>query len=219
MHKDEPGWFNTLFNIMKSISNNCEIWTWDWNAALSDNDIYNYTTLRNPLASQIINNFSNKTGLIDIWRIQNPDRKRFTWRSTKPCRASQLDYFLISEDILSLNPKADFLNAYKSDHNMICLTITKSSQKRGKGLWKFNNGLLENQDFTDMILSEINLIQETYALPIYDPNFVAIDNGDTLEISISSTLFLETLLCQLRGKIIRFSKNLKKKKQIWKIFS
>ena len=38
------------------------------------------------------------------------------------------------------------------------------------------------------------------------------DKGATLEISISSTLFLETLLCQLRGKIIKFSKNLKKKK-------
>ena len=94
---------------------------------------------------------------------------------------------------------------------MISLTITKSSQKRGKGLWKFNNALLENQDFCDMIRSEILLIQETYALPIYDPNFVAFDKGATLEISITSTLFLETLLCQLRGKIIKFSKNLKKK--------
>ena len=207
-NKDDPDWFNNLFNIMEPISNNCEIWTGDWNAALSDNDIYNYATLRYPLTSQTINNFINKTGL---WRIQHSDRKRFTWRSNKPCRASRLDYFLISEDILSLNPKSDILNAYKSDHNMICLNITKSSQKRGKGLWKFNNALLENQDFSDMIRSEINLIQETYALPIYNPNFVAFDKGATLEISISSTLFLETLLCQLRGKIIKFSKNLKKK--------
>ena len=210
-NKDDLDWFNNLFNIMEPISNNCEIWTGDWNAALSDNDIYNYATLRNPLASQTINNFINKTGLIDIWRIQHSDRKRFTWRSNKPCRASRLDYFLISEDILSLNPKSDILNAYKSDHNMICLNITKSSQKRGKGLWKFNNALLENQDFSDMIRSEIILIQETYALPIYNLNFVAFDKGATLEISISSTLFLETLLCQLRGKIIKFSKNLKKK--------
>ena len=126
---------------------------------------------------------------------------------------------IISEDILALNPQSDILNAYKSDHNMISLTITKSSQKRGKGLWKFNNALLENQDFCDMIRSEILLIQETYALPIYNPNFVAIDKGATLKISITSTLFLETLLCQLRGKIIKFLKNLKKKKQKWKNLS
>ena len=59
-NKDEPEWFNNLFNIMEPISNNYEIWTGDWNAALSDNDIYNYTTLRNPFASQTINNFISK---------------------------------------------------------------------------------------------------------------------------------------------------------------
>ena len=62
-----------------------------------------------------------------------------------------------------------------------------------------------------MIKSEILLAEETYALPIYDPTFVALDKGKSLENSISSTLFLETLLCQMRGQIIKFSKNLKRK--------
>ena len=75
-----------------------------------------------------------------------------------------------------------------------------SSQKRGRGIWKFNNALLENNDFIHMIKSEIILVQETYAFPVYDPAVVALDNGETLEINISSTLFLETLLCQLIGK-------------------
>ena len=210
-NNDDPVWFNKLFTRVQSISNNCEIWTGDWNAALSNIDIYNYAKLRNPLASQAINNFKFKTGLIDLWRIQNPNRKRFTWRSEKPCKASRLDYFLISEDILSLNPKSDILNSYKSDHNIIKLSISKSVQKRGKGLWKFNNALLENGDFVDMIKSEISLITQVYALPVYSETFVEQDYGENLEISISSTLFLETLLCQLRGQIIKFSKYLKKK--------
>ena len=123
-NRDDPDWFNALFDIIQPISNNCEIWTGDWNAALSNNDIYNYPQLRNLLASQTINNFMNKTGLLDIWRIQNPERKRFRWRLTKPCRTSRLDYFLISEDILSLNPKADILNSYKSMYVCTLLTIT-----------------------------------------------------------------------------------------------
>ena len=61
-----------------------------------------------------------------------------------------------------------------------------------------------------MIKQEVSLISQTYALPVYSEAFVATDNGETLEISISSTLFLDTLLCQLRGKIITYSKNLKK---------
>ena len=182
----------------------------DWNAALSETDIYNYAKLRNPMASQVINNFISTHNLSDIWRMQNPSRKRFTWRTDRPCRASRLDYFLISEEILSLNPKSDISNAYKSDHNIINLSIIKSGQKQGKGLWKFNNALLENLEFVDMIKAEITLINQTYALPVYSEAFVASDNGETIDISISSTLFLETLLCQLRGKIIKFSKKLKK---------
>ena len=209
-NKDDPDWFSTLFDKVKAISNNCEIWTGDWNAALSEADIYNYAKLRNPLASQVINKFISTHNLSDIWRLLNPNRKRFTWRADKPCRASRLDYFLISEDILSLNPKSFILNAYKSAHNIIKLSIQKSGQKRGKGLWKFNNALLENLEFVDMIKAEISLINQTYALPVYSEAFVATDNGETIDISISSTLFLETLLCQLRGKIIKFSKTLKK---------
>ena len=209
-NRDDPVWFTTLFDKVKSISNNCEIWTGDWNAALSESDIYNYAKLRNPMASQVINNFISTHNLSDIWRMHNPIRKRFTLRADRPCRASRLDYFLISEDILSLNPKSYILNAYKNDHNIIKLSIIKSGQKRGKGLWKFNNALLENLEFVDMIKAEITLINQTYALPVYSEAFVASDNGETIDISISSTLFLETLLCQLRGKIIKFSKKLKK---------
>ena len=210
-NKDDPGWFEKLSKKVQSISNNCEIWTGDWNAALSDTDIYNYSKLRNPLASQTINDFKFKTGLIDVWRIQNLNRKRFTWRSEKPCKASRLDYFLISEDILPLNPKSDILHSYKSDHCIIKLSIVKSVQKRGKGLWKFNNALLKNMDFVDMIKKEISLITKTYALPVYSETYIDLDKGENLEILISSTLFLETLLCQLRGQIIKFSKNLKRK--------
>ena len=45
--------------------------------------------------------------------------------------------------------------------------------------------------------TEILTAVGTYAIPIYDPAFV--------------TLFLETLLCQMRGQIIKFSKNLKRR--------
>ena len=38
-------------------------------------------------------------------------------------------------------------------------------QIRGKGLWKFNNELLKNKDFIDMIKEELFLIKSIYALP------------------------------------------------------
>ena len=64
-----------------------------------------------------------------------------------------------------------------------------------------------------MVRDEIELVKATYAVPTYNNDFIQSDNGNLLEITISSTLFLETLLCQLRGQIIKFSKNLKKEEK------
>ena len=100
-NRDDPEWFNILFDKVGILTNGTEIWTGDWNVALSENDFYNYSKLRNHLSSNTINNFMDRTGLLDIWRMQYPTRKRFTWRTEKPCKASRLDYFLISEDLLS----------------------------------------------------------------------------------------------------------------------
>ena len=52
----------------------------------------------------------------------------------------------------------------------------------------------------------LHLVQELNV-----PAFVALDKGETLEINITSTLFLETLLCQMREQIIKFSKNIKRR--------
>ena len=53
------------------------------------------------------------------------------------------------------------------------------AQTRGRCHWKFKNALLGNNKFIDMIKSEIFLVQETYALPVSDTTFVALDNGET----------------------------------------
>ena len=96
---------------------------------------------------------------------------------------------------------------------MISLTIQKPTQRRGKGLWKFKNALLENTDFTNMIETEIGLIKATYALPVYSDEYVKSINVEILKLMISNTLFLETLFCHLRGQMNKFPKNLKKKEK------
>ena len=138
--------------------------------------------------------------------MSNNKLKGFTWRSNNPCKRSRLDYFLLSDDLLGLDPKIEYLPAYKSDHNPISMSFIKSRQSRGRGLWKFNNQLLQNQDFIDMVKEEIFLVKSTYALPVYNPEYIKNDTGKDLELLISDTLFLDTLLCQLRGAIIDFSK-------------
>ena len=164
-NSDEPAWFLNLFQKVQKISNDNEIWVGDWNVSLTDLDNYNYVKARNTKSNIIINNFIKNNTMSDIWRKQSPDRKRFTWRTERPCKRSRLDYFLLSEDILALNSQSQIHNAYKSDHNIITLSIQKNTQERGKGLWKMNNALLENSEFVKMVKKEIekDFYQDLYS--------------------------------------------------------
>ena len=191
-NSDDSVWYTNLLSRLSKDRENSLIVVGDWNTPLSEFDTYNYTSPRNPKCRQLINDFMSKESMIDIWRLSNKKVKGFTWRS-RP--RSRLDYFLLSDDLLGLDPKIEYLPAYKSDHNPITMSFIKSRQNRGRGLWKFNNQLLQNQDFIDMVKEEIFLVKSTYALPVYNPEHVKNDKGKDLELLISDTVFLDTLLC------------------------
>ena len=98
------------------------------------------------------------------------------------------------------NMELVILATYRCDHNPISLT--------------FSNHLSQNQDSTKMVKEVISLAKNTNALQVYSLDFITLDNGENLELNISSTLFLDTLLCQLRGAVIDFSKKFKKSQQV-----
>lgn len=73
--------------------------------------------------------------IVDIWRIRNPDRKKFTWRQKSPIIQRRLDYWFISD-----SSKVDIVTAIRTDHNAITLEIDSlDDQQRGPSFWKFNN--------------------------------------------------------------------------------
>ena len=88
--------------------------------------------------------------MIDIWRVRNPEKTRFTWRRTKPVIQSRIDRFYISDTMQYNISKTDIIPGIHSDHSAIVLSIkpTKSLEEGGPNFWKFNNSLLKNDDFT-----------------------------------------------------------------------
>ena len=70
---------------------------------------------------------------------------------------------------------------------------------------KFNNSLLINKEFNKIIKEEIKILITIYAATPYNPEIVENLPNKDLELTISFTLFLETVLTVLRGKIIKFS--------------
>ena len=99
---------------------------------------------------------------------------------------------------------------YQSDHSIVFLEIAENKFQIGKGIWKFNNSLLKNKDYLDLINRIIDEEIINYALPIYNVNFLK-ENYKNICFTIDDDLFLELLFLRIRGETIKFSSFLRKK--------
>ena len=86
--------------------------------------------------------------LVDIYRLRNPALRQFTWRRKTPLTMGRLDFFLISNTLESEVKSCEHLFPLSSDHTPVKIHFVSSTErKRGAGYWKFNNSLLENNNF------------------------------------------------------------------------
>ena len=90
--------------------------------------------------------------LIDIWRVHNLTLRQFIWRCKTPLQMIRLDFFLISNDLQFGVKSCENLCPLSSDHSPAKLKLqTDSADYRGRGYWKLNCSLLENnQCVSDM---------------------------------------------------------------------
>ena len=183
----------------------------DFNLVLNpDLDSYNYKHINNPRVRQIVLNMMVECDLCDVYRQFNLDRRRFTWRRKNPVKQARLDYFLASSNMLDIIKNCDISLSYRSDHSIQQLDIILNNFNRGKGLWKFNNSLLENKDFLTLINSIIDEEKVKYALPVYDLKFLE-RTFSSISMTIEPDAFLEVLFLRIRGETIEFASILKKK--------
>ena len=85
-------------------------------------------------------------GLKDIWRIRNPNTKRFTWRRNNPIIKSRLDYWLISETVEDSIKECDIIPFHHTDHSAVTLRVEGSSARtKGRGIWRLNTSFLTEE--------------------------------------------------------------------------
>ena len=122
-NNDNPTWYENYQDYTIIVG--------DLNIALTNEDTYNYNAQRNIKCRQFLNNYFQKNKFIDIWREQNQNSKRYTWGTKRPFKRARLDYFIISQDVLTFAPKSNINNAYRSDHNQITLKLNINKHPRG----------------------------------------------------------------------------------------
>ena len=142
---------------------------------------------------ELLENFD----LCDIWRIRNLKKRRFTFRQNHFSGFIQrrLDYFFVSNSLQEAIKSVDILASFSTDHSPIFITLSKLDEfTKGKGLWKFNNSLISNEENVEKMKNHISDIL----------NFL---NNENIK---DDQVIWEYLKYEIRKFTIQFSKRLAK---------
>ena len=167
----------------------------DWNVTLQSLDKrggipWKASTYRDSLISMM-----EELELIDVFRKQYPRKPCFSYESKALKVSSRIDFFLVARPLTNwvLNIETKASNA--PDHKAIKLTLKPLGVKRGPGLWKFNNSLVEDEEY-------VKLIKENY--PIIGEKYRELED---------KRLCWELIKMEIRGLTIAYSKNKAKKQR------
>ena len=69
-------------------------------------------------ALKVIKQYAAKLNLIDAWRVLNQDAHRYTWHHRNPEIHCQLDFFLVSQSVMSNVKDTGISTRYKTDHSL-----------------------------------------------------------------------------------------------------
>ena len=75
----------------------------------------------------------------------------------------------------------------------------------GKGLWKFNNSLFYDYEFLKIINKKLHEIKESYALSIYNREYLDKIQNTEIQFTINVQLSLETLLMEMKEKVSKLT--------------
>ena len=117
----------------------------DWNVALYAIDkkggaAWTPHTYRDNLISMM-----RELELVDIFRKQYPSKLSYTYESKALNLRSRIDFFLVAQSLINCVSHIGTKVSTAPDHKAVKLILALVKERRGPGLWKFNNSLLEDK--------------------------------------------------------------------------
>ena len=93
----------------------------------------------------------------DIWRIHYGDKREYSWiKSGNLNKASRIDYALVSGGLDHKVKMTQYLAGIMTDHRAFYMVVDLALNERGRGYWKFNNTLLKDKEFLDIMNQELD---------------------------------------------------------------
>ena len=166
-NQDSPQFITDLEAILKQYDNPNIILGGDWNSTRDFSlDNFNYLSQNHPRTTRAISNLCNTFSLVDGWRINNLQKRRYTWLHGITNKQARLDFFHLTDALFSISTKFKISPKYRSDHAPISFCLQTCPDTRGRGTWKMNNDLLTDNQYVTLIKKSINDIKRTYVRPL-----------------------------------------------------
>ena len=128
---DSPGFYSELDEYISLSTSDFVIICGDFNLLQDfELDCCNYRALNNQNARKELLNLKDVHNLSNPWRIHNPHVSTFTWFKKNPIKKSKLDFFLISNELLSLVENISIKPGYRTDHSIVMLELRLSNFKK-----------------------------------------------------------------------------------------
>ena len=195
-NSDDPDFFRKVFNLLPSLSDTHVIISGDFNCVLDDfMDRSAQTNLVPSAASTTLNTLMLSTHLVDIWRLQHPTHRDYSFFSQRHKSFSRIDYFLLDSNLISNVISTSYHNILISDHSPISLVLDLNHKKQHFS-WRLRPSLFSDSSFSEFISARISDFLET---------------NDNLEVT-DSTLW-EAFKAVIRGHIISFENSRRKEKK------
>ena len=204
---DRPTFFEQLGKRLEDLSSDNIILGGDFNFVINYLLDSNYCQQNNPRARNAFVRIAEQLNLVDVWKEKNPHIDGFTWTKRNPLKYGRLDRLYVQEHLINHVTTARIHAGYRSDHNIVSLNIKEPQKARGPGLWKFNESLLDDEVYIELVKQVIIDVVKQYAIPVYSDEFSSNpSNFETIQFTIKIGLLYETLLMMIRGETVRYSK-------------
>ena len=185
-------------NLLSKYDNENLVLGGDFNCLISASDKRGGKPVDITKASTIELNALIKTqNLLDTWRYKNPHCYGPTWANPSMKIQCRLDHLFVSnEPSIRIYESKIIPNIY-SDHSAVVLSISFSQHEppRGPGFWKFNNSLLSDTKYVELL------------------NFLIPEFAKKHQGTVDKGLFWEMIKMEIRAFTIKFSKRKAKSKR------
>ena len=113
---------------------------------------------------QKFNDFVSELGLVDVWRIFHNEDMQHTWSNVNsPYVARRLDFILCNELMLDRIHSCEIIDIPHTDHKGVLIEFCDHEMSRGPGYWKFNQSLLSDVNYVELVKGTIEKVRRDFS--------------------------------------------------------